>query len=518
MAHFPSIFNDVIGPVMRGPSSSHSAAALRIGRMLRQLMNSNIKKLLVEYDPNGSLVTTHKSQGTDMGLAGGLLGWDPTDERLMNYEEHINASGIDIEVRYVSYGATHANTYKLTMSNDEEEHQVTALSTGGGMIEVVEIDSAKVSMAGDYYELVVYVEDETILENFDLLKDAKFYSGSQSFVKIRNTVGFDDSIIEELRSISGVYSIKKIDPVLPVLGVDVLMPFTNSAEMLEYNKEHNFSLWELGLKYEAARSGFSEMILRGMMHNLVKIMKAAIEDGIIGSEYDDRILPSQAPDFEKKKNEGGLLNSPLNNEIILSVTAMMEVKSSMGIIIAAPTAGSCGTLPGSVIGAAKVMNYDDDQIVEALFAAGIIGVFIAKGATFAAEEAGCMAETGAAASMAAASFVTFANGTLKQAIAAASFALQNSLGLICDPIGNRVEAPCLGKNIAAASNALSCANMALANYKDLIPFDEVVETMRKVGEAMPHEHCCTGLGGLAMTPTAKKIEGELENKHVKISC
>jgi L-serine dehydratase len=404
------------------------------------------------------------------------------------------------------------------MENEHEKHQVIALSTGGGMIEVIEIDGAAVSMAGDYYELLVYVENEIILKKSELLKDADFYEGHQPFAKIRNTVGFDKQIINELQSINGVISVKQLDPVLPILGVNGMMPFTNAAEMFEYNKGQHFSLWELALKYEAARSGFSEGKLQGMMHDRVKIMKTAVENGINGTEYEDRILPSQAPGFEQKKKAGSLLNSPLINEIILAVTAVMEVKSSMGIIIAAPTAGSCGTLPGTVIGAARMMNYDDDQIVKALFAAGIIGVFIAKGATFAAEEAGCMAETGAAGSMAAASLVTFAEGSLEQAIAAASLALQNSLGLICDPIGNRVEAPCLGKNVAAASNALSCANMALANYKDLIPFDEVIDTMRKVGEAMPHEHCCTGLGGLAMTPTAQNIEANLENKRVKISC
>ncbi len=180
----PSIFNDVLGPVMRGPSSSHSAAALRIGRIVRQLMDDNIKNLLVEYDPNGSLVTTHKSQGTDMGLAGGLLGWDPTDERLMEYEKYINASEINIDVQYVSYGATHANTYRLTVSNEQEEHHVTALSIGGGMIEVVAIDGSKVSIAGDYYEVLVYVESKSVVASIDILKDVEFFDGDKPFFKL----------------------------------------------------------------------------------------------------------------------------------------------------------------------------------------------------------------------------------------------------------------------------------------------------------------------------------------------
>jgi L-serine dehydratase len=126
--------------------------------------------------------------------------------------------------------------------------------------------------------------------------------------------------------------------------------------------------------------------------------------------------------------------------------------------------------------------------------------------------AGCQAETGAGGSMAAAGLVTLMDGKLEQCVAAASLALQNSLGIVCDPIGNRVEAPCLGKNVMAAANALSCANMALANYDHLIPYDEVVQSMVEVGDMMAHELTCTGLGGLAATPTGKAIEAKLKEK------
>jgi L-serine dehydratase len=111
--------------------------------------------------------------------------------------------------------------------------------------------------------------------------------------------------------------------------------------------------------------------------------------------------------------------------------------------------------------------------------------------------------------MAAAALVTLSNGTTEQALGAASMALQNSLGLICDPIGNRVEAPCLGRNVTAASNALSCANMALASYEHLIPLDQVIQTMDKVGKSISHELLCTGLGGLSVTDAAKSIEERL---------
>jgi L-serine dehydratase len=194
---------------------------------------------------------------------------------------------------------------------------------------------------------------------------------------------------------------------------------------------------------------------------------------------------------------------------VLYTTALMEVKSSMGVIVAAPTAGACAALPASVIAIAEEMQQDEEAMARAMLASGAIGVFIAGPWTFAAEVGGCQAEGGSAAAMAAAALVTLASGNLTQATSAASMALQSMLGLICDPVAARVEVPCLGKNIIAASNALSCANVALAGYDQVIPFDEVVDAARRVSLNMPREHRCTSLGGLATTPTAIRLSAEL---------
>ena len=153
-----------------------------------------------------------------------------------------------------------------------------------------------------------------------------------------------------------------------------------------------------------------------------------------------------------------------------------------------------------------------------MLASGLIGVFIATRWTFAAEVGGCQAEGGSAAAMAAGALVTMAGGTLQQSVAASSLAFQSMLGLICDPIANRVEAPCLGKNVMAASNAVSCANMALADFDPLIPFDEVVDAAKSVSAMMPREHRCTSLGGLAITPASLAIERRLGERKAQSSC
>ena len=146
----------------------------------------------------------------------------------------------------------------------------------------------------------------------------------------------------------------------------------------------------------------------------------------------------------------------------------------------------------------------------------MIGVFIADKYTFAAESGGCQVECGAASAMTAAGLVQLMGGSARDAVNAASIALQNMLGLICDPVADRVEVPCLGKNILGADNALSSANMSIAGFDPVIPFDEVIDAMKSVGESLPSSLCCTGLGGLSVTPTALKIQQNLKLNLKKI--
>ena len=523
MSNHPSIFNDVIGPVMRGPSSSHCAASLRIGRLCRDLMGGEIDNILIEFDPNGSLATTHKDQGSDMGLFGGFLGWEADDERLPESEKYLADAGISVTIAIVDIGATHPNTYKITLSNSSETRQLIAISTGGGMIEVVEIDGAAVSMAGDYFETLLYSESPEAVAEF--VKESishesvHVHAGEPGFVEIKSREFPSSEVLDELLARPDVLFVKKLQPVLPILSRNNLyVPFETCDEMVAFNEGKNLTLWELAAEYESARGGITREEVFEKMRVIVGVMGDAIATGLKGTEYADRILGSQSLQMRQQLDSRNLIGGDANNTIIMYVSATMEVKSSMGVVVAAPTAGSCGALPGAVFGVAQSLNAGEDDIVKAMLAAGIIGVFIASRATFAAEVGGCMAETGSGGGMAAAAIVMMAGGTLSQSIGASSLALQNSLGLICDPIGNRVEAPCLGRNVMAATNAVACANMALSNYEHLIPLDEVIDTMKEVGDRIHNTLRCTNLGGLSITRTAKKIGETLTEQQAFKSC
>jgi L-serine dehydratase len=497
-----SIFNDVIGPVMRGPSSSHCAAALRIGRLARDLMEGEIAEVLVEFDRAGSLPTTHESQGSDMGLFGGLLGWDADDERLPDSAQALADAGIKLRIETVDVGDPHPNTYRLTLRNAREQHSLIAISTGGGMMEVIKIDGVAMSMDGGYHETLIWLP-KTAADEFEGDEVLHHDAGECQIIQVKAAAFVDTDHLP-------VIAVKRLAPVLPVPSrQNMSVPFTSCAEMLTLDGERHTPLWRLAVEYETARGQFTEREVINKMIAIVRILRKSITSGIAGTSYENRVLGHQSGRFNELMQAGKLLNGGALNRIVLYVTALMEVKSSMGVIVAAPTAGACAALPGAVIGMAEALGKTEEDMAQAMLASGVIGVFIATRWTFAAEVGGCQAEGGAAASMAAAALVTLAGGTRDQAIAAASMAFQSMLGLICDPIANRVEAPCLGKNVMAASNALSCANMALADFDPLIPLDEVIDAAKNVAAMMPREHRCTSLGGLAITPTSLEIERKL---------
>jgi L-serine dehydratase len=507
-----SIFNDVIGPVMRGPSSSHCAAALRIGRLARDLMDGEIVEVLVEFDREGSLPTTHASQGSDMGLFGGLLGWEADDERLPDSARALADAGIRLRIATVDVGDPHPNTYRLTLKNAQEEHALIAISTGGGMMEVIEIDGVALRMDGGYAETLIWLNgaEREAVERWATGIDADdvIVHDIQGglLVQVEASRFVPDAELAGLRP----RFVKRLGRVLPVpsrRGIE--LPFTGSAELLDHDGDRHTPLWRLAVDYEMVRSGFGEDDVLAKMVDIVRILRRSIAQGIAGTHDEDRVLGHQSGRFLEMMEAGRLLDGGVLNRMVLYVTALMEVKSSMGVIVAAPTAGACAALPGAVIAMAEALGQTEEDMARAMLAAGLVGAIFTTRWTFAAEVGGCQAEGGAAACMAAAALVTLAGGSRDQALAAASMALQSMLGLICDPIANRVEAPCLGKNVMAAANALSCANMALAGFDPLIPLDEVVDAAKAVAERMPREHRCTSLGGLAATPTSLAIERRL---------
>ncbi len=449
---YPSIFNNVLGPIMRGPSSSHTAASVRIGLLGRNLIGERLAKAVFTFDPDGSLATTYRGQGSAMGLAGGLLGLDISDTNLINSEEMCRQNDIELVFLIKPLTRKHPNTYGVELTGVSGRRlQFTALSTGGGIIRLVELNGDSVLDDQDY-----------------------------------------------------------INPLMPVGVVkNPVLPFHNIEELNGIINTRGGSLSEYGIAYESALGALSEDEIKSLAADHLQVMKDAVTTGFSGTRYDDRILPHQSHLITRTPGKGELVPASLTNAIIKSVTAIMETKSSMGVIVAAPTAGSCGTLAGALIPVAEVTGKSEDEVCKALLCAGAIGVLIAQQGGFAAEEGGCQYECGAASGMTAAALVELMGGDAKMSLNAASMALQNIMGLICDPVADRVEVPCLGKNIMAALNGLAAANMIIAGFDHVIPVGQVIAAIKEVGEGMDHRYRCTCKGGLSITPEALKIHRKM---------
>jgi L-serine dehydratase len=472
-----------------------------------------LERVVVDYDPSGSLVTTHATQGSDLGLAGGLLGWEADDQRLENFRKELKSAGLEVEVRYLDYGAEHPNTYRLELHDGALVRFLTAVSTGDGMIEVLEIDSIPVSLHGDLHELFVLDQEGTEAEVEELTRHSGFVEasrlpGERGGWQLRSRSDWPSESIKALSS----FETHVLPPVMPVLAVEAsVLPFRTAGEFLR-RMDAETPLWQWALRYEAARSGWSERQVFERTSAILATMRRSLDRGLEGRDLPGRLLPTQVKAFERAERRQELVQGSIQNRMIRYVTAIMESKAGLDVIVAAPTAGSCAALPAALLAVGDGNGWDEERLVRGLLAAGLIGIFIAEGATFSAELGGCMAECGSAAGMAAAGLTEMMGGNPAQALCAASVALQNMFGLSCDPIASRVEAPCLGKNAMASSNAVNSANMALAGYQHLVPLDQVITAMDEVGRAMPRELCCTALAGLSTTPASKALELALATK------
>jgi L-serine dehydratase len=511
MKQLPSILNDVIGPVMRGPSSSHTAASWRIARICIDILNEKLEKALVEFDRKGAWAPNYREQGTCMGINGGLLGIDITDARMKDTDSIARQSGISIKYMISSFPTSHPNTVRITLRGKAgKKVQVVAVSKGGGAFEIQSVDDFPVCLRGDLYEILIFSKKEPDLSvkksnhiSYQRINDTYLY-------EYKSSKAFSSEYIAELRGIHSTESIAVIHPVLPVLsGNEKELPFNSISTLIEYAEITGNDLGELGLIYEKCRSGLVDSELTREMMDIIRIIHKSIETGLSGTHYKDRILPQQSHLLEIAEKEGKIRASVVNR-IIACTSALMESKSSMEVIVAAPTAGSCGTLGGALRAVAENINAEDEELVKAYFAAGLVGAYFAMGPGFSAEEHGCQVECGAASGMTAAGLTQLMGGTAKQALAAASLAIQNMIGLVCDPVADRVEVPCLGKNISAAVNAHASALMAVSGFDEVIPLDQVIETVERVGKSMPSCVKCTGKGGLAITKRAMEIKNKLK--------
>ncbi|MQB71594.1 L-serine ammonia-lyase, iron-sulfur-dependent, subunit alpha [Lactobacillus reuteri] len=276
------------------------------------------------------------------------------------------------------------------------------------------------------------------------------------------------------------------------------------------------ALSELVIEAECHESGSNRKEVWQRMRSYLLTMRAAIKQGEneLGVRSKTGLTGGEAIKLKKYRAKGKTLSGDVMMAAVENAIATNEVNAAMGVICATPTAGSSGTLPGALFMLEQRLGLSEDQMIRFLFTAGGLGLIIANHAGIAGATGGCQEEVGSASAMAAAAAVEAAGGSPEQSSQALAIALSNLLGLVCDPIAGLVEIPCVKRNAIGAGNALIAADMALAGCTSMIPADECISALDKVGRSMSVDLRETGLGGLAGTPTGQAIKTKIFGKEI----
>ena len=281
------------------------------------------------------------------------------------------------------------------------------------------------------------------------------------------------------------------------------MNFTNGKQLLDLCNEHKLPISQVMFTRETTYLEQNPEQVFKKMEQAYTIMKQAIHRALTEDLISmGGMIGGESKKLHALRMEGKNICGSLVSKAITYAIGVLEVNASMGLIVAAPTAGSSGVIPGVLLALQEEYDFTDDQIIDALFTCSAIGYLAMLNATVAGAVGGCQAEIGVAAAMAAAAVVELMGGTPEQCTDAASTVLMNMLGLVCDPVGGLVEYPCQNRNASGASNAIVAAEISLAGIHQLIPLDEMMDIMYTVGKKLPAELRETALGGCALSPSA----------------
>jgi L-serine dehydratase len=507
-----SIFNDVLGPVMRGPSSSHTAAPYHIGRLARALFGEAPAAVTFTFDPGGSIAEVYREQGSDLGFAAGVLNWSLADERFSQALDLAAVEGIRVAFEVAPMAeADHPNSVAIHMvSAGGRELKMLAKSTGGGAFVFSRIAGWPVHITGNAHEILLEVDPEAEAG----LREGLKQSGGTAQVQRREHAG---RVLlhaqrpvplpgEALSQLQGSPGIRRLWTAPPAFFAQRGQPlFQSGSEMLALAESRGESLAQVALAYESALLGLPESEVMAEILRRFEVMQQAVQRGLSQDPGRMQLLQPTARAIYQAEAQGRLATGGLHTRAAARAMAVMHVSGGMGLVCAAPTAGSAGTIPAVVVTLVEDLDLSRQQAARALLAASAIGLIVGMRATFAAEVAGCQVEIGAAGAMAAAAVVEAAGGSARQAADAAAIAFQNTMGSVCDLVQGIVEIPCHTRNAVAASSAFVCADLILGGYCNPVPLDETVDAVFSVGKMLPRELKVTALGGLAMAPSAQAM-------------
>ena len=536
---------DIIGPIMIGPSSSHTAGALRIAGMCRGLLAAPPRR--ATFRLYGSFAHTYRGHGTDRALVAGMLGMATDDARIRDSFAWAQKAGLAFSFEPdPETHVSHPNTVDIEV--EDENGEITAMrgeSIGGGAAVITRINGVDVRLTGEYHSIVVKQRDEkgvlahiaTCLNVFDVnIATTRMFrerKGDIAYTIMQTDEEINPAVARAIEKNPAILDVRIVksdrasEAVAPVRGAagdarpagfaaDMTpdaaaaafesLDFACAADMLAYCEREGIAISEAICRRERcmlAADGIAVDNSRRYLREALRVMREAAHGPIKApAKSMGGLIGGEAQALSALEESGGGAADGLLARAITYAMATLETNASMGRIVAAPTAGASGVVPALLLAEQDLRGYDDERLVSALANAAAIGYVITRNATVAGAEGGCQAEVGSAAAMAASAAVELAGGSPRQCLAAASNALSGMMGLVCDPIAGLVEAPCQKRNAAGVANAVAAAQIALAGVENLVNFDQTLEATRRVGASLPFELRESALGGLAATPAA----------------
>lgn len=514
-----SVF-EVIGPVMIGPSSSGTAGMARLGCAAHKFLSEPLKSIDIKFHPRNTGCFGLRSH---FALLGGAMGIPEYDPRLRDALKIAREQGIELSTsKFTDDPLPHsALTVKLSMVQKSGKHcDITGISVGGGSIAITDIDEFAVELVSTAAYLFVWADRDITAELNQIFGEKSVRSdekGGKYLFYVNLGQKKDPAAEGKVQGIAGITRTLAIDPFLS-FGYVPHEPLITSFEQLQrMSDETGKDAFELAMEYEMNRSGRSREEIWQDMAQVLEYMKGAVEEGLskdiktlfqFGSGVDGKKLM-------KAMQEGKTLSGSTMNRAVAKALATMEVDCAMGRVVAAPTAGSCGIVPGCFLTVQEDRNLSDETVIKGLFVAAVAGVAMYyHKASFSGLGGGCQGEIGVSSAIAAAGLAYLGGGDTHQVIHACALALKNILGLICDRIGGSSEIPCIRRNGMGVSNAFCGADLALAGIDSYIPPDEVVEALVDCQKRLPPElrGGCGGLTSTCMAALARQIEDQINKE------
>ncbi len=511
---------DVLGPIMTGPSSSATAGAVKIGRMGRMFLGGEPEEVDLYFSE--TFGCKYRGNSTDAAAIGGLMGFAVDAPEIRDAREIAASRGIKVSTRIKPEEAAPPDarpkpiSIEMDLRRGGESVHVTGLSVGGSEIVMSEVDGFPVNIQGNEDGFLVFSSDgalERALRNVfgkNLLEvECIEKNGHFLYVGILEKPACV-ACLEEVRKLPGVTRVSAFDNLLAYRLYDPVPLFKSIAEIVAWCEREGGSMADAAIAYEKKRSGMSETEVRLMAREIWKVMVTSVETGIQGKNAVlSGLVPGDAGYRLAERAEAGLSLSGKTLALAAArALACMECDACMGRVVAAPTAGAAGVIPGALLTAAEVLRATEDQVVDALLVSAAVGSVIALVAPVSGTMGGCQSEVGVASAMTASALVQLDGGTPSQVANAMAIALKNVLGLVCDPVAGAVEVPCIKRNAMGVANAFVAADMARAGIESAIPADEVIMALCNVQKLLPVELRASARGGLGITPTAKRLLAE----------